>query len=70
MGTLLYCNFYRMGEAIHEVEERTHLLSDLMKGKYVALKKIAEDRKDLLIIRLIQEERSQHCTAMQSAMLI
>jgi len=44
-----------------------HLLSDLMKGKYVALKRIAEDRKEwqklkraevihLLLSRLLGEE--------------
>jgi len=26
--------------------KKMHLLSDLMKGKYVALKRIAEDRKE------------------------
>ena len=33
-----------MGKAIRG-RKRMHLLSDLMKGKYVVLKRIAEDRK-------------------------
>jgi len=50
--------------------KRMHLLSDLMKGKYVGLKRLAEDRKEwqkliragshnLLISRSLEEEEEE-----------
>jgi len=36
----------RMRGEVTQGRKRVHLLSDLMKGKYVALKRTAEDRKE------------------------
>jgi len=40
-----YCRGKNKGKAT-QVRKRMHLLSDLMKGKYVALKRTAEDREE------------------------
>ena len=36
----------RMGGKATQGRKRMHLMSDLMKGKYVALKRTAEDRRE------------------------
>jgi len=61
----------RMRRKTTRGSKRTHLLSDPMKGKYVALKRMAEDSKEwhkltgavshnLLLSRLLEEEEEWH----------